>query len=336
MSTAHSIVIPTHDRSATLQRTLDRLRQSEGIRSWEVVVVANACSDDTTAQVASLSCTWPGLRLIELGEPSASVARNLGASEARGELVVFLDDDILVESDALATIEHWYKGSDGRSLLVGQVLPLPEHLATPFGAFRQRSLGGPVSASSSTDVDWYSSQLAAVPAATLADLGGYDESYPAASLEDNDLAVRARRAGYRIVFHPGLQGTHNDVAGTTARDFCRRAAFHCASAPLLAERFPDNDHPFGPLIEVNRPAVASDPLSTRLRKGSKGVAVSARADRWLPAVADSLPLPQKPREVLYRASVSLAMFGGYQRGLRRLVESRGERLRRRPPRVIRP
>jgi len=315
-----SVVVPTRNRSSILGATLRRLIASEFPRPWEIVVVANACTDDTAAAVARVAAEGRvSVRLVEEPRPSASVARNRGALAAVGRLLVFLDDDILLEPDVLGTIWDWHENTPGTALLVGQILPLAQHLATPFGAFRQQTLGDVSLSIPPHEVDWFASGLAAMSAKTFGDLGGYAESYPAAGLEDADLAIRARRADHRIIFHPAVVGHHNDWAGTTARDYCRRAAAHTATAPLLARRFPDNDHPWGRLIEVNRPAVAADPRSTRVRKGLKQAAVAVAADRWLPALADRAPLPRGPRELAYRASVSLAMFAGYQRGLRRLT-----------------
>ncbi|MEO5679857.1 MAG: glycosyltransferase [Acidimicrobiales bacterium] len=317
-----SVVIPTHNRSGILRATLQNLALSTLPPPWEIVVVANACGDDTAEVVAEMAEIGLPVRLVEERRASASIARNRGAGEATGPLLVFLDDDILLRPESLAKIAAWYAGSDQRSILVGEVLPLPEHLATPFGAFRQRAHGAPTPGRDPVEVDWFASGLAAVPAASFDGLGGYAETYPAAGLEDADFAIRARRSGHRIVFHPSVAGLHNDWAGTTARDYCRRAAVHCSTAPLLAERFPDNDHPWGRQVEVNRPPASTDRRSTRLRKRLKQAAVVVAADRWLPALADRAMLPRRPRELLYRVSVSLAMYAGYQRGLRRLAEVR--------------
>lgn len=317
-----SVVIPTHNRSGILRQTLDRLTTSTLARPWEIVVVANACTDDTVAFVTGLAGrSEVPVRLVEEAIPSASVARNRGAQVASGPLLVFIDDDILLEPDGLATILAWHEGSDRRSLLVGQVVAMPEHVATPFGAFRQQALGHVPRDLFPHPVEWFASGLAAVPAKTFDDLGGYAESYPAAGLEDADFGIRVSRAGYDIVFHPAVVGVHNDWAGTTARDHCRRAAAYCATAPLLAERFPDKDHPWASHVEVNRPPVPTDPRRMKARKRLKAAAVAVAADRWMPAVADRVAPALKPRqrERLYRASVSVASYAGYQRGLRRLA-----------------
>jgi GT2 family glycosyltransferase len=90
-----SIILCTHDRAAFLERCLLALVPAPGTPDdWEIVVVANACSDDTVARVAALAGRFGGaLRTIEEPTPGLSLARNVGAAAAKGKYLVYLDDD---------------------------------------------------------------------------------------------------------------------------------------------------------------------------------------------------------------------------------------------------
>src|SRR5207302_5709497 len=93
-----SVVIPAHNEERYLRKTLEALhRQNYGW--YEVIVVANGCTDHT-AEVARNRCH----RLIVLSQKSLGVSRNLGARMARGELLVFLDADTLLEPMTLRRI----------------------------------------------------------------------------------------------------------------------------------------------------------------------------------------------------------------------------------------
>jgi len=93
-----SIIIPAHNEEQYLGQTLESLsRQNYGW--YEVIVVANGCSD-RTAEIARGRCH----RLIVLSQKSLGVARNLGARMARGDILVFLDADTLLEPMALRVI----------------------------------------------------------------------------------------------------------------------------------------------------------------------------------------------------------------------------------------
>lgn len=92
-----SILIPTHNRAATLRRTLEslaRVRIPTGL-ACECVVVANACTDNTDAVVAELAAAFPlPLRCIPEPRPGLGAARNRAAREARGDLLALIDDDV--------------------------------------------------------------------------------------------------------------------------------------------------------------------------------------------------------------------------------------------------
>ncbi len=108
-----SVIIPAHNEERYLGPTLAALkRQNYG---WfEVIVVANGCSD-RTAEVARGSCQ----RLIVLSQKSLGVARNLGARMARGDLLVFLDADTLLEPMALRVLASQFTASHAAGTLKG-------------------------------------------------------------------------------------------------------------------------------------------------------------------------------------------------------------------------
>ncbi|HYG22591.1 MAG TPA: glycosyltransferase [Verrucomicrobiae bacterium] len=95
-----SIIIPAHNEEHYLRHTLDALKR-QSYRNFEVIVVANGCSD-RTEDAARDACD----RLVVLSQKSLGVARNLGARMAKGELLVFLDADTLLDPNALKTIAH--------------------------------------------------------------------------------------------------------------------------------------------------------------------------------------------------------------------------------------
>jgi glycosyltransferase involved in cell wall biosynthesis len=93
-----SIIIPAHNEEKYIATTLEALKRQNYLLH-EVIVVANGCTD-RTAEVARGQCH----RLIILSEKSLGVARNLGARLARGDLLLFLDADTLLEPGALKKI----------------------------------------------------------------------------------------------------------------------------------------------------------------------------------------------------------------------------------------
>lgn len=97
-----SIIIPAHNEEAYLEQTLAALN-AQRYPNFEIIVVANGCTDGT-AEVARGKCH----RLVVLSQKSLGVARNLGARMAKGDLLVFLDADTILESRALRVIARQF------------------------------------------------------------------------------------------------------------------------------------------------------------------------------------------------------------------------------------
>lgn len=100
--TVVSVVIATRNRRALLSETIATV-QEQTFPDWELIVVDDASADDTPEYLASVRD--PRIRSVRRethGERSA--ARNAGLAEAKGELVMFLDDDDLLRANALAAL----------------------------------------------------------------------------------------------------------------------------------------------------------------------------------------------------------------------------------------
>jgi glycosyltransferase involved in cell wall biosynthesis len=89
-----TVVIPTHNRRDSLQRLLHALAaQSVRAETFEAVVVSDGCSDATAEAVRASGAPF-AVSLVELPHLGAATARNRGAAVARGDLLLFIDDDV--------------------------------------------------------------------------------------------------------------------------------------------------------------------------------------------------------------------------------------------------
>jgi glucosyl-dolichyl phosphate glucuronosyltransferase len=118
-----SILIPTHNRAAILAQTLDSLRQlaSPPGLSVEVVVVANACTDDTLQVAEAMFSQLPfeGRCVVE-SRANLNIARNVAVEQSRFELCALLDDDVWVDSQWLAALVDAYRDPKV-SMIVGHI-----------------------------------------------------------------------------------------------------------------------------------------------------------------------------------------------------------------------
>lgn len=120
-----SIIIPTHNRSASTRRLLDKLAQQEyPLNMMEVIVIANSCTDDTINMLREYKAPFA----FQYGESEGAgpaVPRNKGAAMARGSILIFLDDDV-DPSPALAAA-HVQAHEDDNTVVMGYLpLSMPE------------------------------------------------------------------------------------------------------------------------------------------------------------------------------------------------------------------
>ena len=99
-----SIIIPTHNRLEKLRETVERLRgQDFPTEDYEIVIVDDGSNPPVTFEKDFT--VSPKVMIFRLEGEERSVARNTGAGEATGELLIFVDDDISTEKDFVAS--HW-------------------------------------------------------------------------------------------------------------------------------------------------------------------------------------------------------------------------------------
>jgi glycosyltransferase involved in cell wall biosynthesis len=156
-----SVVIPTHNRSAALAKTLLKLSNQQFAKSWEAIVVNNRSTDDTDEVVRRQRFPAP-LRLVHEEKPGVAAARNAGIAVARGRYVILVDDDILVEPDFLRRHYDLLLSNPG-CWITGQVVNLPEQRATPFGKYRQSLCGYVPRESAGGEAHWLNGNNASLP-----------------------------------------------------------------------------------------------------------------------------------------------------------------------------
>ena len=101
-----SIIVCTYNRADSLRHTLKclaALQSPDGV-DWEVIVVDNNSNDHTRQVVKEFSSVFPRLRYEYEEQQGLSYARNHGIKSAKGDILLFTDDDVCPEPEWLATI----------------------------------------------------------------------------------------------------------------------------------------------------------------------------------------------------------------------------------------
>jgi glycosyltransferase involved in cell wall biosynthesis len=202
-----SVVIPTHQRRALVERLLGALAAQRLDRhEFEVVIVADGCTDGTADLAATWGATLP-VRVIEQPQGGLAAARNRGASETSGGIIVFCDDDVVPGPEFLHELrDECARGADIVLPLVRVAHWVPDVLL----AREQRAWDARVAHAmrgGRVAMDHVHFIATAVRRESFEALGGFDASFTRAGAwgkEDTELAYRLLAAGYRVVCRDDL------------------------------------------------------------------------------------------------------------------------------------
>jgi glycosyltransferase involved in cell wall biosynthesis len=207
-----SVIVPTHDRSASLVRLLGALAaQTEPAHQFEVVVVADGCHDDTAAVVAAYGSPFP-LRLLEQPASGAAAARNRGAAEATGRTLIFLDDD-MEPAPGLVAAYCRALGDSADCVALGPPIPVLEEPLDLFRMLLRLWWAGFIDRVSRPGHRFgYQNMLSgnfAVPASLFRRTGGFDAELRCR--EDFELGARLVASGARFAWVAEASARHHEL-----------------------------------------------------------------------------------------------------------------------------
>ena len=298
-----SVIIATRNRPGELRAALDGLK-TQKYANIEVIVV------DQSATPAPLGPDYTFAVRFTAEPRGAAAARNLGLKHARGEVIVCVDDDVIIDRGTFIAehvtayadpavgavcgrcIEPSNQSARERLPRIIQVLAL-----TIGGVYRQ--------------TDGYATNLKGANMSfrrdLLAAVGGFDERFGAPCMyEESDVAWKVRRLGFKIAYRAGAVLTHLGVPGggqrTHKKNDCRYLAYR-DRVLLFMNNMPRYVLPvflLGNFILALRPLLRLDFASTSM--GLSGLAMGVHRYIWrskrsqLRFSGQNAPIDRKPGE----------------------------------------
>jgi GT2 family glycosyltransferase len=196
-----SIIIPTLNREEILLETLRGISKLPG--DFEVLVVDQS---DTAISNEILREIDQRIRLVRVEEKGLPNARNIGAEEADGEVLIYLDDDVVIQNPDFvdAHVRNFQDPLVGA--VAGRVEQPGEKIAKKLiGGIRTPLLivGGSFNYEEKQRVTGMIGCNFSIRKELVRSLGGFDKGFVgSANLEESDMAMRVTRAGYKIMFEP--------------------------------------------------------------------------------------------------------------------------------------
>ena len=205
-----SVVIPTYNRRERLLRVLSALaRQTIDASRFEVVVVDDGSSDGTTDALADVRQPF-AVRALRQSNGGPARARNTGIEAARGDFVLFLDDDVEPMPELIEEHLRTHSSESIELVVIGPLASLP-HYAQPWVAWEQAKVEQQYDAMARGDFAPTFRQFwtgnASLGRRHLVAVGGFNADFLRG--EDVELGLRLDDLGLQFRFNPRAVGLHH-------------------------------------------------------------------------------------------------------------------------------
>ena len=201
-----SVVIPTYNRRSILEKCLQALEHQDPsgeIENYEVVVVDDGSSDGTPDWLRQNAARFPHVRLVEQQHGGPAEGRNRGVDHAKGDVIVFIDSDLVVTSSFLAChsralSRRWNQQGNRLCFTYGAVINTANFDQPTAERHKLR------------DLSWayFATGNVAIDRDVLERSGLFDLGFRLYGWEDLELGERLRQMGVELVKCPEAVGYH--------------------------------------------------------------------------------------------------------------------------------
>ena len=197
-----SIIVPVYNNPVDLRQCLTALTASAGPDA-EIIVVDDASTDGTSALVAQM-----GVCVLQLAKNSGpAAARNYGAQHAQGDILFFVDADVVITPDAVRRVVELFAERPDLAAVFGSYDARPR--ARGIVSQYRNLLHHFVHQTGNPEASTFWAGCGAIRHSVFQALGGFDaKRFPRPSIEDIELGYRLRQATHRILLDKALQATH--------------------------------------------------------------------------------------------------------------------------------
>lgn len=236
-----TIIIPTKNRREILSELLDSIKQLASLHRIrpEVIVVDNNSRDDTHEYLTATARHFPTrMRYLGVLRPGKSAAINDAVAISTGNVLAFLDDDVVVDRAWLTSVEEYFQTGKHEVAQGAVRLQSPDGNDPEVQRLNQRYRTIPMIdyKSSLKEVRSLNGSNFFVRRAAFDRIGGFDERLgPGASgtSEDVEFAARSARCGIGIGFVPKAIVYHHVDRNRLTEDYFKQSHWRQGKSRLL-------------------------------------------------------------------------------------------------------
>jgi glycosyltransferase involved in cell wall biosynthesis len=320
-----SVVIPTYNRGDKLAVTVQALLANDptGLDEVEIIVADDGSRIPAEEALRSLCATPPfSLRTIRQANSGPAKARNMGFREAAGEIVIFVDDDIIAPAGLIGAHAAAHL-KQPQSVVCGCCSLLEPVESTPIfqyilslgwdGGIRTQDEFAPMPVV-------VSGQLSVERAMFDVERGVYRDDLSTPAAEEYELSARLHQRGIPILLALRIVALHDNPFALDS--LCRQQYKHALGCAEVAVKYPETRtiKSLDNIINQNGGSSSADKMPAAVKKAVR------RCLAVKPARASLLNLVKVleqvvPRETLlapfYRATIGAYFYAGVRDGLRR-------------------
>jgi GT2 family glycosyltransferase len=202
---------------------------------YEVIVIDNASTDGSAQSIRDEFASFPRMKIVENPVNVYSKGLNLGLVTATGDLVVFLNNDLVVRPDYAQSMARFFKDRPRLAIAMGKIMCWDNRMLIDRVGDSMDLAGNPwLIGSKQLDKGQFDSPMEILSAGTTAscvrksfieEIGMFDENYHI-GYEDMDLALRAHIHGGEVLYNPEAVVYHRGAATDSRKEMAAKVKFH--------------------------------------------------------------------------------------------------------------
>ena len=319
-----SVVVPTYNRGEALGLVLDRLLASDcqGLHEVEIIVIDDG-SPDPAAPLVNARQAPSGftLKCVRQENAGPAAARNLGFTASHGDIVIFIDDDILVPAELIREHVEAHELNPG-AVIFGACLP-PTEAGNHRGRLLEDLYGTRPDRSRFERVSIVASGQLSVERKSFPD-EVYASQLRTPAAEEFELSARLGRRGILAVNATQIKAIHDQRFRIP--DVCDQQYKHGMGCAEAVSKLPSTliMHELARIAAANGPVLPHDPLATKCKKMAKALVANSLVRRTLVLLCEVtgrvVPSYRVNRKLLLSV-IGVFFFAGYREGLGRFGPS---------------
>ncbi len=197
-----SVIIPFYNSEISLEHCLNAVYKSN-YKNFEVIAVSDNSKDKSDEIAKKFPC-----KIVKLKKNYGSgYSRNIGSKLAKGNILVFLDSDVIIKKDSLTIIQNYFKKKKNHQMIQGIYSHYPDYkkIATQYLQSYQCYY---VFSSKKKFIENLVSNFFSIKKKIFSKVGGFDGKFIGSNAEDADLGYRLMQKGYKIPIFRNLKVRH--------------------------------------------------------------------------------------------------------------------------------